>query len=1467
MDPTDNYTEINSNSLNFSQRVNQFFEGKLGFKRINVNPTQGVISLSMKDFTGLSLEEGSLKKHIEAKLLEQGDLNFQVHFYSENQIKIFDTTSFEAGLEKYLKDPSVQGDKLEAVKRIRTAFKEDSSDLDLRNLNLTSLPPELGKLQQLKRIILTNNQLKSLPPEIEKLTQLGTLVLSNNLFSSLPPVVVKLNNLNNLFISYNRLSSLPKEIGNLQNLAMLYVDNNQISTLPPEIGKLRSIRFLIFRNNPISSLPSELGDLNNLEDICEYNSESMEAIYNSSIKSGLEKWLNDPEVTGDKQAAVYRIHKAFISLSSELDLKDLKLSSLPPEIGELKTLKWLQLSNNRLKSLPAELAKLQNLKSLYVYDNILMTLTPEIAKLTKLESLDLGNNLLTSLPIELAHLQNLAYLDLNRNGLTGLPIEMGKLQNLQRLNLHSNMLNSLPKEMGELSQLRSIDLSRNPLSHISGDLGDLDKLQDLASVSQEFSKALNKSLFENGLKKWLNDPSASGNKQEAALRMQEAFNTGNPNLNLMNLNLNSLPPEIGLLQNLQSLFLSHNELSSLPAEIGNLKNLGKLHLSDNLLNTLPSEIGKLKYLRLLFFDNNPLNSLPCELGDLNNLKEISEFNIKSLEALYDSSIKSGLEKWLNDPEVTGDKQTAVSRIQHAFIGLSNELDLSDLKLSSLPPEIGELKTLKWLQLSNNRLKSLPAELAKLKNLKRLYANRNNLEILPPELGQLKKLESLGLEMNRLTALAPEIGELQALENLNLKYCGLAVLPAELEKLQNLKSLNLSGNSLTRLDGDVKDLTNLPHLASLSLEFAELFYASYIDKNLKTWLNDSSIQGNKAEAIRRIKSAFETKSTKLDLSNLGLTALPQEMLTLQYLKELNLEGNNLSSFPSEIASLQNLEILNFKNNQLSSLSDKLVWHSNLTHINLENNHFTSFPPELTYIPNLMFLDFQNNQLTSLPERIGNLSNLQTLNLENNQLTSLPERIGNLSNLRTLNLENNQLTSLPERIGNLSNLRTLNLENNPLELINDITTLIFLFKFTASNPELLNLINDSNAFVEPLLNMHAHILEGEAPAMIKAEYDSLKEAFSAEDQSAFLKYFSTMINFFPQVTTYVLQHHKDEIFDDIKDLGINISSLSKESRLSLLSLQSPDEIKALLDSVEDGEKAMWLESKVEFNGSLDSVSRTLHRVKQSNLGTDQSLGADLSAIIPPFLKEIPLKSLAAFASYKENHDTILAYLPHMDDTQRSVVLPLLDTAALMSYLENEKTNYQTDLLQFANMEAKEAYLKSDLMQNTNVDEWASDSAKKPDLLPEYTEEAFQTLMSQWAMPFSSLAQKFDTQDRFLKRLERVFLEYKPSESMKLLLREKISEQKQMLEKAKNNLTVFNEKIKALAPKSVVIDDKYIDFITREVMKHPHHLINNKEQNLDRSTWEMCNGKNPFNNQPFQMSDLLPDAALKDEIDALE
>jgi len=79
-----------------------------------------------------------------------------------------------------------------AIQRIADAAPKGSTDLDLRDLGLTTLPPEIGQLTALKVLGLADNQITTLPPELWSLTELEELYLSGNQLTALPPEITSI---------------------------------------------------------------------------------------------------------------------------------------------------------------------------------------------------------------------------------------------------------------------------------------------------------------------------------------------------------------------------------------------------------------------------------------------------------------------------------------------------------------------------------------------------------------------------------------------------------------------------------------------------------------------------------------------------------------------------------------------------------------------------------------------------------------------------------------------------------------------------------------------------------------------------------------------------------------------------------------------------------------------------------------------------------------------------------------------------------------------------------------------------------------------------------------------------------------------------------------------------------------------------------------------------------------------------
>ena len=111
-------------------------------------------------------------------------------------------------------------------------------------------------------------------------------------------------------------------------------------------------------------------------------------------------------------------------------------------------------------------------------------------------------------------------------------------------------------------------------------------------------------------------------------------------------------------------------------------------------------------------------------------------------------------------------------------------------ITELPPEIGQITTLRELYLGDNNLNELPPEIGKLVNLEILYLgcspfvpidaeDCNNLTELPSEITQLTNLKVLNLVQNKFSVFPPQIKDLKNLEELHLRYNDIAETPTDI----------------------------------------------------------------------------------------------------------------------------------------------------------------------------------------------------------------------------------------------------------------------------------------------------------------------------------------------------------------------------------------------------------------------------------------------------------------------------------------------------------------------------------------------------------------------------------------------------------------------------------------------------------------------------------------------------------------
>uniref|UniRef100_H3D886 non-specific serine/threonine protein kinase n=1 Tax=Tetraodon nigroviridis TaxID=99883 RepID=H3D886_TETNG len=282
-----------------------------------------------------------------------------------------------------------------------------------------------------------------------------------------------------------------------------------------------------------------------------------------------------------------------------LDLSHNSLQEFPSSLCQsLSSLTRLDLQGNQLPSLPVELLTLQSLNTLNISRNCVgpqLTFDPAVS-CPSLRHLNLSFNKIAAFPHQLS----------------------GAGSQLEELCLEGNCIRELCVPLS-LPEIKLLDVSKNSVETVSADfLTGCPKLETLnvsvnkiSSLSHLPSKLTTLKLANNGFA-----------EVSAAI-------LGLPNLRSVDMRTNRIAALPGPASwescNLRELNFSQNRIGTLDLSgpVHRWARLEKLHLSDNQLSEIPPQIGLLEGLNSLDVSRNAnLHSFPDEMGKLGRLWDL-----------------------------------------------------------------------------------------------------------------------------------------------------------------------------------------------------------------------------------------------------------------------------------------------------------------------------------------------------------------------------------------------------------------------------------------------------------------------------------------------------------------------------------------------------------------------------------------------------------------------------------------------------------------------------------------------------------------------------------------------------------------------------------------------------------------------------------------------------------------------------
>ncbi|KAF4956941.1 hypothetical protein FSARC_11420 [Fusarium sarcochroum] len=606
--------------------------------------------------------------------------------------------------------------------------------VDLSGRNLVTIPISLySKAMEIISLNLSRNLSLDVPRDfIQSCKHLRDIKFNNNEARKLPPSLSRANKLTFLDVANNRLEQLEHaELNSLTGMLKMNLANNRLKHLPSYFGAYQSLRSLNISSNFLDKFPTFLCNLPSLVDL----DLSFNAIATIPQEIGTLRNLEKLLITNNRLThAVPATFGQLVSLR-ELDIKYNGISSIDI-ISELPKLEILSADHNCVSAFVGQFESLRQLK----LNSNPLNKFEIMAPVPTLKILNLSNAQLASIDSSFANMINLEHLILDKNYFVSLPQEIGTLSRLEHFSIANNSVGELPAQIGCLTELRVLNVRGNNISKLPMELWWANRLETFnasSNVLEHFPKPASRA------------PRIPGEESQSA------------------------PPPV----------------NGRAAPLGTLSaTASSEELSDD---RRPSQNSS----TLLSVGPSPLNA-----GDRkSSVVSVYGKGGRKTSVVSRSATPSAPTQSVNPRKDSG----MSSRLNNTFAGSLRNLHLADNRLDDdVFDQITLLSELRVLNLSyNDEISDMPQR--SIKNwpqLVELYLSGNALTTLPADdLEESSLLQALYINGNRFTNLPADISRAK---NLAVLDCGSNFLKYNISNVPydwnwnlnpNLRYLNLSGN--------------------------------------------------------------------------------------------------------------------------------------------------------------------------------------------------------------------------------------------------------------------------------------------------------------------------------------------------------------------------------------------------------------------------------------------------------------------------------------------------------------------------------------------------------------------------------------------------------------------------------------------------------------------------------------------------